>query len=79
MKIWRKFPTHPSIRGFELHNSRDGKSVSSESVSKTTSTSEITSVGKKPANESVAIDKKEVDNVLDIVNQEVDENNDKTM
>lgn len=53
-KSWRKLPTHASIDGFDLQNHRNGKSVSPEPVSITSSTSEVISVGKNPSDAGVA-------------------------
>ena len=53
-KSWRKRPTYRSLDGFDLQTKRDGKSVSPEPVSITSSTSEVISVGKTPSDASVA-------------------------
>ena len=57
-KVGINIPKHPSLDGFELHNDRNGKSVSSDHISMETSTSEVISVQtgmfkNKPENKTI--------------------------
>ena len=80
-KIWRDLPLHPSLDGFELHRDRGGKSVESESMTTTNSTSEVISIVKMTSlNNNESVEEKEAhDNVPSIATQDVGQKNVETM
>ena len=57
-----KIPRHPSLDGFELHKTRNGKSALSEQVSMESSTSEVISIKEEEENNSVGKD--DLENVI---------------